>query len=258
MKTWAAFETLRSTDLNANFAECVATGTARTVTVTHTWSASQTFSGGATFGAATTVSTGGLTVTAGGLTVTAGGLTVSAGTTTVQALTATTLSMTGTLTMTAAASKLVPGATSFSHRNNADNADNLLISDAGAVTVRAGLTATSGTFGTNSASTGNVRLPYNGLINFRNAANTNDVTLALTIGSDDISMGIQANSIQLVTKLGLLAAATAGSGSDVYLGGTTQTTIGANGAASALTANPLGYLIAYKGTTKIVIPYYNG
>lgn len=55
----------------------------------------------------------------------------------------------------------------------------------------------------------------------------------------------------------LLGTAAAQTGSNIELGGTTQTTIGANGAASALTANPLGYLIAYKGATKIVIPYYN-
>ena len=41
------------------------------------------------------------------------------------------------------------------------------------------------------------------------------------------------------------------------IGSATQTTIGANGAASALTANPLGYIKAYLGTTAIIIPYYN-
>lgn len=40
------------------------------------------------------------------------------------------------LTLTTAASKIVPGATSLSLRNNADSADNLLISDAGVVTAR--------------------------------------------------------------------------------------------------------------------------
>jgi len=63
---------------------------ARTVTVTNTWSLTQTFTGGWTAGAACTVSTGGLTVTSGGLTV-------SAGTTAVQALTATTGVFTGAL-----------------------------------------------------------------------------------------------------------------------------------------------------------------
>lgn len=55
----------------------------------------------------------------------------------------------------------------------------------------------------------------------------------------------------------LAAAATAPS-SGVALGGTTQTTVGATGAASALPANPLGYLIAFLGATKIAIPYYTG
>jgi len=42
-------------------------------------------------------------------------------------------------------------------------------------------------------------------------------------------------------------------------GATTQTTVGATGAASALPANPLGYLVLYLGTSpgKVVIPYYN-
>ena len=49
-----------------------------------------------------------------------------------------------TLVMGTAASRLVPGATSFSLRNNANSADNLIITDAGAATVRAGLTVTAG------------------------------------------------------------------------------------------------------------------
>lgn len=44
----------------------------------------------------------------------------------------------------AAVSKIVPGATSISLRNNADNADNVLVTDAGLVTVRNGLTVTAG------------------------------------------------------------------------------------------------------------------
>jgi len=38
---------------------------------------------------------------------------------------------------------------------------------------------------------------------------------------------------------------------------TTQTTIGSNGAASALTANPVGYVQIMIGNTQYVIPYYN-
>jgi len=41
-----------------------------------------------------------------------------------------------TLRLTPAASKIVPGATSISHRNNADSADNVIILDAGNVTLR--------------------------------------------------------------------------------------------------------------------------
>lgn len=58
--------------------------------------------------------------------------------------------------------------------------------------------------------------------------------------------------------LDINAAASTTTAGHLSLGSTTQTTIGANGAASALTANPLGYLIHYIGSTKIVIPYYNG
>lgn len=38
---------------------------------------------------------------------------------------------------------------------------------------------------------------------------------------------------------------------------TTQTTIGANGAATALTANPVGYLTIMVGNTAYQLPYYN-
>lgn len=57
----------------------------------------------------------------------------------------TTVLVTGDLTagarlvFTTAVSKIVPGATSLSHRNNADSADNILIADSGAITFRAGL-----------------------------------------------------------------------------------------------------------------------
>lgn len=38
---------------------------------------------------------------------------------------------------------------------------------------------------------------------------------------------------------------------------TTQTTIGANGAASALTANPVGYITVVIGNVPYIVPYYN-
>lgn len=54
------------------------------------------------------------------------------------------ISLTGTLTMATAASKLVPGATSFTIRNNADSADNLKVLDSGATTIRQALTVSAG------------------------------------------------------------------------------------------------------------------
>lgn len=62
-----------------------------------------------------------------------------------QALTNKTLTaptVSGTLAMSTAASRIKPGGTSFAIRNNADSADNVLVSDAGAVTVRSSLTVT--------------------------------------------------------------------------------------------------------------------
>jgi hypothetical protein len=55
-----------------------------------------------------------------------------------------TLSHANGLALSAAASKIVPGATSLSLRNNADAADNIIITDAGVATVRAGLVVTAG------------------------------------------------------------------------------------------------------------------
>jgi hypothetical protein len=49
----------------------------------------------------------------------------------------------------------------------------------------------------------------------------------------------------------------AGAASTTTFGSTTSTTVGATGAASALPANPLGYLVAHVGTTEVRIPYYN-
>lgn len=50
----------------------------------------------------------------------------------------------GAVSLSDSVSRLVPGSTSISLRNTANSADNLIITDAGAVTVRAGITITSG------------------------------------------------------------------------------------------------------------------
>jgi hypothetical protein len=48
------------------------------------------------------------------------------------------------LTVTTAIGKIIPGATSLALRNNADSANNLIITDAGQVTARAGVIVTAG------------------------------------------------------------------------------------------------------------------
>jgi hypothetical protein len=54
----------------------------------------------------------------------------------------------------------------------------------------------------------------------------------------------------------IVGGAAFGSANKLVLGGTTGTTVGAAGGASALPATPTGYLIAYVGTTPVRIPYY--
>ena len=53
--TFTANTPAEAAEVNANFALCVLTDTAKTVTVTHTWTASQTFTGGLTTGASSTL-----------------------------------------------------------------------------------------------------------------------------------------------------------------------------------------------------------
>ena len=55
----------------------------------------------------------------------------------------------------------------------------------------------------------------------------------------------------------LSTAVTSSAAGTISIGGTTATTVGAAGGASALPATPLGYIIGYVGTTQVKIPYYN-
>lgn len=125
-----------------------------------------TVTGQGSFGGALTASAG-LAVLGGGNV--AGGLTVSGGET-----------LAGTLTMSDAASRLVPGSTSFAIRNNANSADNLLVADNGDVTVRSRLLlvpaaskivpgATSLSLRNNADSADNVLVTDAGAVTLRNA-----------------------------------------------------------------------------------------
>lgn len=61
----------------------------------------------------------------------------------------------------------------------------------------------------------------------------------------------------LTGPLTLDSSASATTAGYLQLGREVETTVGAAGGASALPATPLGYVIAYLGSTKIKIPYYN-
>lgn len=103
--------------------------------------------GKTTFRDKLTVTTGGVSVDAGGVTLAANDLTVTTGNVLVQA---------GNIVFSAASARIVAGATSLLFRNVADNASNLVIADAGTITMRNTLTVSSGgvTVAGNSTITG--------------------------------------------------------------------------------------------------------
>jgi len=69
-----------------------------------------------------------------------GTLILKGATVTAVTITGANVALAGNLLFNTAVAKILPGATSISHRNFADSADNLLIADSGAVTVRTTLT----------------------------------------------------------------------------------------------------------------------
>lgn len=146
------------------------------ITANGAWTFNSTISGVTTL-TATTI--------AGTLSTAAQGNITSVGT-----LTALTIS--GAFTFTAAASKIIPGVTSISLRNNADSADNLIITNAGAVTFRSTvsgittLTATTFSGALSGNVTGNLTGNVTGTI--LTAAQANITSLgtlsALGVGGD--------------------------------------------------------------------------
>lgn len=156
------------------------TDVAATVTVGHLYQATQTFTPGS--GYAVDITTGGARIQAGGLLVTAGNVALTA----------------GNLTFGAASAKVIPGATSLLFRDTADANTNLSITDAGAVTVRAGLTVSgsgiavtgnstiAGTLGSITTITANV---------FAGGASSSK----LLIGSSDLLIRDSGDSATIVT-----------------------------------------------------------
>jgi hypothetical protein len=118
----------------------------------------------------------GINVTAGGATI-AGGLTVSGGETDTGGLTV------DTITYSSAASRLIPGATSFSIRNNANNADNLIITNAGNATLAGSLTVSAGgaAITGNSTVTGTLTVTQALTVNAGGATVTGNSTITGTL-----------------------------------------------------------------------------
>lgn len=174
---------IQSSQVNTNFSTIISEVNAQCAFL----AASQTFTGNQTInpssGVALTITDGGITVTAGGVTVSADGITVTGNSTItgtlggVTTLTCTTVTATnlggtlttaaqtgitsvgtltaltcsGNLTLSASASQIIGGATSFAIRNNGNSANNILVTDAGVVTVRSHLNVT-GSIGGNGSS----------------------------------------------------------------------------------------------------------
>jgi hypothetical protein len=122
-----------------------------------------------------------------------------------------------------------------------------------------------------------IRFPNNFGVLFRNAADDANAGSVIATSGNNMQMAALIEALQLsvitgksiqfvvnsaevagVNASGIRIGVAAGSQSAgvLGLGNGTQTTVGAAGAASALPANPTGYLRAYLGSTHIVIPYY--
>lgn len=68
----------------------------------------------------------------------------------------------GNISLSTAVSKIIPGATSLSLRNNANNADNLIITDNGLATFRLSVTASSGFISGGTATNGGLNIQRTG------------------------------------------------------------------------------------------------
>lgn len=103
---------------------------------------------------------------------------------------------------------------------------------------------------TNNTGTDFNLLQFGGTTNTFPALKRNGNALEVKLADDSAAANINANVLRL-------SGASSGSTGFFSFGGTTATTIGAAGGASALPATPLGYLICHTGTTQVKIPYYN-
>lgn len=171
---------------------------------------------------ATSSITGNLTVagteTVAGLLTAQSGLTVSSGTFTIPTGGFT---MAGPLTLTANNSQVIPGSTNFSVRDNINANDNLLVSNAGIVTIRSDLALPNGNFalttGNETITAGDLTLTAGELIfgdatsqiipgatslSLRNTANTNDNLLVSDAGAVTVRAGITITTGGIIVTAG--------------------------------------------------------
>lgn len=167
------------------------------------------------------------------------------------------LTLTGTLALATTASKVVPGATSLSLRNNADSADNLLLTDAGAATIRAGLTITAGglvvTAGGLTVTAGGLTVTAGGLTITAGSLTMAAAASKLVPGATSFSHRNNADSADnlLISDAGLV---TVRAGVVVTAGGLTVTAGGLTVTAGGLTITA-GGLTVTAGATKLAGSY---
>jgi hypothetical protein len=106
--------------------------------------------------------------------------------------------MAGALLMSAAASQIIPGATSLSLRNNANNADNLIVTDAGTVKIRSVLglngSAANGSYAINMPSGSPVGASGSSAFTVASTSPTLTVTNGLTMTAGPIIGASSADS----------------------------------------------------------------
>jgi len=93
-----------------------------------------------------------------------------------------------TVTFSTAASRIIPGATSLSFRNNANSADNLLISNAGLVTTRLGIVIASGALTISDAAS--KIIPGATSLSLRNNGDSADNLLISNAGAVTVRAGL--------------------------------------------------------------------
>lgn len=126
---------------------------------------------------------------------------------------------------------------------------------AGAVTTLIGYQAANVSLGSGASVAGQI-----GFLAAVLSSATNNTGFQSQVSAGAFNFGFHATGTAVNAFNGMvnITAAAAAVSSGLGLSGTQETTVGATGAASALPANPLGYIVGFIGATKIAIPYYNG